>query len=170
MTVTAGQEFTISRVFDAPRDLVFKAFTDDERMKHWWGPKGFTVVKSEMDLRIGGIYHYCLRAPDGALIWGKFVYREIVPPERIVLISSFSDEAGGTTHHPMMATWPLEMHSIFLFEEQAAKTKFTITWSPHNSTDEERAAFARGHASMMQGWTGTLEQLAAYLANSRETR
>ena len=97
----AGQEFVISRVFDAPRDLVFAAFTDPERMKHWWGPKGFTVVKSEMDLRPGGVYHYCLRAPDGAAMWGKFVYREIVAPERVVLINSFSDEQGGTTHHPM---------------------------------------------------------------------
>ena len=80
MATTAGQEFVISRVFEAPRDLVFKAFTDPEKLKHWWGPKGFTVVKSQMDLRVGGIYHYCLRAPDGALIWGKFVYREIVAP------------------------------------------------------------------------------------------
>jgi uncharacterized protein YndB with AHSA1/START domain len=71
-------EFTISRVFDAPRDLVFKAFTDPEHMKHWWGPKGFTVIKSEMDLRVGGIYHYDLRGPDGSTMWGKFVYREIL--------------------------------------------------------------------------------------------
>ncbi len=164
MLATKDQDFTISRIFDAERDIVFKAFTDPQRMKHWWGPKGFTVEKSEMDLRPGGIYHYCLRAPDGAPMWGKFVYREIVPPERVVLINSFSDEQGGTTHHPMMPTWPLEMLSIFLFEEMGkGKTKFTVKWSPHNASEEERATFAAGHASMTEGWSGTFEQLAAYL-------
>ena len=160
-------DFVISRVFDAPRDLVFAAFTDAERMKHWWGPKGFTVVKSEMDLRPGGIYHYCLRAPDGSAMWGKFVYREISAPARIVLINSFSDEQGGTTHHPMMITWPLEMLSVFTFEDAGGgKTRFTVTWSPHNSSEEERATFAAGHASMKGGWSGTMDQLAAYLATA----
>jgi len=137
-------------------------------MKHWWGPKGFTVVKSDMDLRVGGIYHYCLQAPDGSPMWGKFVYREIAPPERVVLISSFSDERGGTTRHPMTPTWPLEMISTMLFEETGkAKTKFTVKWSPHNASEEERATFAAGHASMNQGWSGTFEQLAAYLARGK---
>lgn len=168
MTATGNQEFVISRVLDAPRDVVFKAFTDPEHMKHWWGPKGFTVVKSDMDLRVGGIYHYCLQAPDGSPMWGKFVYREIAPPERVVLISSFSDERGGTTRHPMTPTWPLEMISTMLFEETGkAKTKFTVKWSPHNASEEERATFAAGHASMNQGWSGTFEQLAAYLARGK---
>ncbi len=147
--------------------LVFRAFTEPERMQHWWGPKGFTVVKSEMDLRVGGIYHYGLRAPDGTTMWGKFVYREIVRPERIVLINSFSDEAGGTTRHPMSPTWPLEMLSIFLFDEvEKTRTKLTVKWSPHNSDETGRATFAAGHDSMKQGWTGTLDQLAAYLATA----
>ncbi len=167
MTASTGQEFVIARVFDAPRDVVFKAFTDPERMKHWWGPKGFTVIKSEMDLRVGGIYHYALRGPDGSIIWGKFVYREISAPGRIVLINSFSDEQGGTTHHPMMAAWPLEMLSIFTFEDAGSgKTRFTVNWSPHNSSEKERATFAAGHASMNQGWSGTFDQLAAYLAKA----
>ena len=169
MTVTGNQEFVISRVFDAPRDVVFKAFTDPERMKHWWGPKGFAVVKSEMDLRVDGVYHYCLRAPDGALMWGKFIYREIVPPERVVFINSFSNEQGGTTHHPMMPDWPLEMMSTILFEDvENGKTKFTVKWSPHNASEKERVTFAGGHASMTQGWSGTFDQLAAHLARARK--
>ena len=68
----------------------------------------------------------------------------------------------------MMATWPLEMLSIFLFEDMGdGKTKFTVKWSPHNSSDVERATFAEGHASMNQGWSGTFEQLAGYLASAR---
>src|SRR3989442_15624771 len=95
------QEFTMSRVFDAPRDLVWKAFTEPERMKEWWGPKGFTVIASKMDLRPGGTYHYGMRAPNGSAMWGKFVFREIPAPERVVLINLFSDEARGVTRHPM---------------------------------------------------------------------
>ncbi len=99
-------------------------------MKHWWGPKGFTVVAASMDLRPGGIYHYGLRAPDGSTMWGKFVYREIVRPERIVLVNSFSDEAGNLTRHPMSPTWPLEMLSTFLFAGEQGRTTFTIKWVP----------------------------------------
>ncbi len=158
-------DFVLSRVFDAPRELVWKAFTEPERMKQWWGPKGFTVIASKMDLRPGGTYHYGLKAPDGTPMWGKFVFREIVPLTRMVFISSFSDEAGGTTHHPMAPTWPREMLSIFTFEDIAGgKTRFTVRWSPHNATEEERKTFDAGQASMQQGWSGTLDQLTAYLA------
>ena len=162
------QTFIISRVFEAPRHLVFAAFTEAERMKHWWGPKGFTVVKSDMDLRPGGIYHYCLRSPDGALMWGKFVYREIVRPERIVLIDSFSDEKGGTTRHPMSPGWPPQMLSVFEFQEEGTnRTRFTVKWSPYEATEAEAATFNAGMASMNQGWSGTFEQLAEYLAKEQ---
>jgi uncharacterized protein YndB with AHSA1/START domain len=161
-------EFVISRVFDAPRTLVWKAFTEPDRMKEWWGPKGFTVVSSKMDLRPGGTYHYGLKAPNGSLMWGKFVFREIAEQERIVVVSSFSDEAGGISRHPMAPTWPLEMLSTFTFEEQpGGKTKVTVRWLPHNATDEERKTFEAGRDSMHQGWTGTMEQLEAYLARAR---
>ena len=169
MTMTeASADFTLSRVFDAPRNLMWECFTDPERMRHWWGPKGFTVVASRMDLRPGGTYHYGLKAPDGTPMWGKFVYRSIVPPEKLEFISSFSDEHGGVTRHPMAPTWPLEMLSVFTFEEVAdGKTRFTVRWSPHDATAEERQVFEAGRASMNQGWSGTMEQLAAYLAKAQ---
>jgi uncharacterized protein YndB with AHSA1/START domain len=107
-TVTKSTEFVISRVLDAPRDLVWKCFTDPKHMRQWWGPERFTVVASKMALRVGGTYHYGLQAPNGAPMWGKFVFREIVPPERLDFISSFSDEEGGTTRHPGHKSWPLE--------------------------------------------------------------
>jgi uncharacterized protein YndB with AHSA1/START domain len=158
--------FVLSRTFDAPRDLVFKAFTEPERMKHWWGPKGFTVIASAMDLRPGGTYHYGLGAPDGSAMWGKFVYREIVAPERLVLVNSFSDENGGVTRHPMSPTWPLEMLSTFSFTEEHGRTTFTVKWSPLDPSPEERATFDGAHDGMRQGWGGTMDQLAAYLATA----
>jgi len=165
---TKSADFVISRVFNAPRALVWTCFTDPERMKQWWGPKGFTVLSSKMDLRVGGTYHYGMKAPDGTPMWGKMAYREITPPERIVFINSFSDETGGTTRHPMAPTWPLEMLSVFAFEDMPdGKTKFTLRWTPYNPTEEERKTFDDGHASMTQGWGGTLDQLTAYLAKSK---
>jgi uncharacterized protein YndB with AHSA1/START domain len=163
---TQTADFVISRTFNAPRDLVWQAFTDPERMKEWWGPKGFTVIASKMDFRPGGSYHYGMRAPDGSAMWGKFTYREIVPPSRMVLVNSFSDEAGGITRHPLSPTWPREMLSTFLFVEEGAKTRLTITWQPLNATAEEIATFDGARASMQQGWGGTLEQLEAYLAKA----
>jgi uncharacterized protein YndB with AHSA1/START domain len=159
-----SRPFVMTRVFDAPRELVFDAFTDPERMKHSWGPKGFEVIASKMDLRPGGSYHYGLRAPDGGTMWGKLVYREIVRPERMVLVNSFSDETGGLTRHPMSADWPLEMLSTFRFEDENGKTRFTVTWTPLNATSAEQVAFDAAHGSMEQGWGGTLDSLAAYLA------
>jgi uncharacterized glyoxalase superfamily protein PhnB/uncharacterized protein YndB with AHSA1/START domain len=160
-------EFVIARIFDAPRELVWKCFTEPERMKQWWGPKGFKVTASKMDLRPGGTYHYGIKAPDGTPMWGKMVYREISPPDRIVFVNSFSDEAGGTTRHPLHKSWPLQMLSIVTFEEQPdGKTKFTVRWSPLHATPEERKTFDTNHDSMRQGWGGTFDQLAAYLAKT----
>jgi uncharacterized protein YndB with AHSA1/START domain len=156
--------FVISRTFDAPRDLVWKAFTDPEHLKQWWGPKGCTMRAAKMDLRPGGTYHYCMRTPDGHDMWGKFVYREIVAPERLIFVNSFSDENGGLTRHPMSPTWPLEMLSTFTFVEHEGKTTLTIQWLPINANEVERKTFDDGRGGMTQGWTGTLDQLAAYLA------
>ena len=165
---TKPTDFVLTRVFDAPRDLVWKAFTEPERMKQWWGPKGVKVIHLKMDLRPGGIYHYGMESPDGTVMWGKFVYREVVPQERMVFINSFSDEEGGVTRHPMAPTWPLEMLSVFTFEDApGGKTKFTVRWSPHNASEEERKTFDAAHDGMTQGWGGTMEQLEAYLAKAQ---
>ena len=143
-----------------------EGFTEPEHMKQWWGPKGFTVIAAKMDLRVGGTYHYGLKAPDGSPMWGKFVFREIAAPERMVFVcNSFSDEAGGTTRHPLHMSWPLELMTTFTFEEQpGGKTKFTIRWQAYNATDEEQKTFDANHDSMRQGWSGTIDQLDAYLA------
>ena len=158
------REFVISRTFDAPRELMFKVWTDPEHMQRWWGPKDFKVIYSKMDLRPGGSYHYCMRTPDGHDMWGKFVYREIVKPERIIFVNSFSDEKGGLTRHPMSPSWPLEMLSTITFAEHAGKTTVTVRWAPLNATEEERRTFEDGFGSMEKGWGGTMDQLAAYLA------
>jgi uncharacterized glyoxalase superfamily protein PhnB/uncharacterized protein YndB with AHSA1/START domain len=167
----AAKDFVISRVFDAPRELVWKAFTDPKRMKEWWGPKDFTVLHSKMDLRPGGTYHYGMKSPDGLPMWGKFTFREIVPNERLVFINSFSDEDAGITRHPMAPSWPMLMHSTFTFEDEpGGKTKVTIRWQAYQAAPEEQRTFDAGHASMTQGWTGTLDRLTAYFAKGAKSK
>lgn len=164
---TAAKPFVITRVFDAPRDLVWKAWTETERMAKWWGPKGCSVVVSDMDLRPDGRYHYGMRMPDGSEMWGKFIYREVSPPERLVLVDSFSDKDGNITRHPMSAEWPLEMLTTITFVPKGKGTEVTVTWVPINATEAECKAFNAAHASMQGGWSGTLDQFAAYLADEQ---
>jgi uncharacterized protein YndB with AHSA1/START domain len=161
------EPFVISRTFNAPRDLVYKAWTERERFMQWFGPKGFAITTASMDFRPGGTLLFCMRAPDGKEMWGKFVYREITPPERIVWINSFSDKDGGLTRHPMTPSWPAEMLSSATFTEQAGKTTVTIQWTPLNASAEELQIFENMRSGMNQGWTGTFEQLENYLANAK---
>jgi uncharacterized protein YndB with AHSA1/START domain len=157
------EPFVISRVFDAPRELVWKAWSERDRLMEWFGPKGFKLTAANLDFRSGGSFHYAMQTPDGKEMWGRFVYREIVAPERIVLVSSFSDAKGGLTRHPFSATWPLEMLTTTTFAEEGGKTKLMIVWSPLNATETERKTFDQGRSSMTQGWGGTFEQLTEYL-------
>ena len=162
----AACEFVVTRAFDAPRELVFQAWTEAERLKHWWGPKGFALRVHKLDPRPGGVFHYSMRSPDGRDMWGKFVYREVVAPERIVFVNSFSDEAGGITRNPWLADWPLEVLNTATFEEHEGRTTLTLRAVPINATDSERKAFASGRESMGKGFAGTLNQLADYLAKA----
>ena len=159
-----SRAFVISRVFDAPRDLVWKAHSELEGLKQWWGPKGFTWVTGTLDFRPGGMFHYGLHSPNGQEMWGRFVYREIVKPERIVSVTSFSDEKGGVTRRFLSPDWPAEMLNTATFTEQGGKTTLTLHSVAINATAHERKIFEDGFASMQGGYTGTLDQLAAYLA------
>jgi uncharacterized protein YndB with AHSA1/START domain len=124
------KELRIVRIFDAPREHVWKAWTDPERVKSWWGPKGFTAPFAKTDLRVGGKYLYCMRAPDGKDYWSTGVYREIVPMQRIVATDSFADEKGNVvpaTHYGMSPDLPLEFVVTVTFEEYQGKTRLTLT-------------------------------------------
>ncbi|HEU5176035.1 MAG TPA: SRPBCC domain-containing protein [Burkholderiales bacterium] len=156
--------FEISRTYDAPRAKVWQAWTEPSRLKHWWGPKGFTVHTCKVDLRPGGTFLYGMKAPNGDDMWGKFVYREIKAPEKLVFVVSFSDPQGGVTRHPWSPGWPAYILSTVTFTEQGPKeTMVSISWIPHDATEAERRTFEEGRPSMTQGWGGTLDQLEAYL-------
>jgi len=162
----AAQPFMIAREFAAPRELVWKAWTEPERMRQWFGPKGFTGTTVKLDLRPGGMLHSCLRSPDGKEMWGKWIFREVRPLELLVWVHSFSDKDGGITRHPLSPTWPLELLTETTFVERGAKTIVTLKWTPLNATGEEIKTFNNAHQGMTQGWGGTFEQLAEYLAKN----
>jgi uncharacterized protein YndB with AHSA1/START domain len=176
MPERTSDPFVITRRLAAPRALVFAAFTQGEHLKHWMGPKGFTMSHCQVDLRPGGVFHYCLRAIDapGAQraadaqdlpsMWGLWTFREIMPPERLVVVTQFSDEAGGLARSPFPGPWPLRTLSTTGFEEVEGGTLVTLRWQALDATEEEERAFAAAFASMNQGWTGTFEQLESYLA------
>jgi uncharacterized protein YndB with AHSA1/START domain len=158
-----SRPFVISRTFDAPRDVVWKAWTERDRLMQWFGPTGLTMAFARLDLRPGGMFHYKLQSPDGQDMWGRFVYREINPPRRLVWVNSFSDEAGNVSRHPLHLAWPLEMLTTVTFVEAGGKTTVTLEWRAINPSPQERQTFDSNHPSMLAGWTGTFDQLETYL-------
>lgn len=162
----ADQDFVITRTFNAPRIKVWQAWTEREQLMQWFGPKGFTMSHATMDLRPGGAFHYGLRSASGQMMWGKWTFREIVAPKKLVLVSSFSDAQGGLTPAPMIDNWPLQTLSTTTFEEHDGKTTITLRWTPLNATEVQYQTFAKMHDSMRQGWGGTFEQLEAYLGKA----
>ncbi|MFB5674059.1 SRPBCC domain-containing protein [Paenibacillus terreus] len=156
-------ELVITRTINAPRELVFEAFTQKEHLKHWWGPAGWEMEVIKLDLRPGGICHYCLQA-DGNVMWSKFVYREISAPEKVIYVSSFADEEGNTNRGPFSETWPLEVLNTLTFSEQNGKTMITLHAVPLTTAEEELETFKSILDSMQQGFGAAFEQLDQYLA------
>jgi uncharacterized protein YndB with AHSA1/START domain len=158
-----SKPFVISRTFKAPRDLVWKAWTERDRLMQWFGPKGMKMTFAELDFRVGGTFHYGLQMPKGDILYGKWIFKQITPTTKLVLHSGFADDKGNFVRHPMQPVWPLEMHSSTTLEEKDGQTTVTVRWEPLNATDAEIEAFNKLHDSMVGGWTGTFEQLEEYL-------
>jgi uncharacterized protein YndB with AHSA1/START domain len=126
---TAESDMTITRIFDAPRELVFKAWTEPERLMRWWGPQYFTSPVCKVDLRVGGKYLFCMRSPEGQDFWSTGVYLEIVPPERLVYTGHFADEKGNVvpaSYYGIGDDFPEELVVIVTFEDQGGKTRMTL--------------------------------------------
>jgi uncharacterized protein YndB with AHSA1/START domain len=140
------RELVITRVFDAPRRLVFEAWTQPEHLARWWGPQGFVNVAWEMDVRPGGAWFRRMQAPDGTLFIKRGVYQEVVPPERLVL--TYVNEAADGTLDP-------ETLVTVTFEEQGAKTRLTLHHTGFEAVESRDA-----HQG---GWTSCMERFADYL-------
>jgi len=163
--VLLPKEFIIERTYSAPRETIWKLWTDPEHLTRWWGPKGVRNVKAKMDFRRGGTFLYCMITEDGMEMWGKKVYRDIVKPSRLLWVNSFSDAQGGVSRHPLAPQWPAELLTLVTFEDLKGKTKVTVRWYPINATEDEIKCFNEGEASMRQGWGGTLDRLETDIGN-----
>jgi uncharacterized protein YndB with AHSA1/START domain len=163
--ITRGH-FVLSRLVDAPRERVWKAWTDPAELPRWFGPKGFETFHARLDLRPGGVYHYGIQG-GGVEVWGRWVFREIEEPSRLHFVQSFSDKDGGLGTHPMAPTWPKQTLSTVLLEDFGPKTLVTIIWEPLEATEPEQAAFFEAMPSMNQGWSGTFDRLDAWISGSR---
>jgi len=165
---TGGVDFAIFRVLDAPRERVWAALTDPEQMKQWWTPQNFTMIAMNMDFRPGGFLHMGMQSGEGYKMWGKFVYEEIVPAERLVFINSFSNKDGDITRHPIVPTWPKQTKiTVTLKPEDDGKTRLNVRWTPHNATEVEQKTFDVSHVGMQATWGGTFDRLAVYLERAK---
>jgi uncharacterized protein YndB with AHSA1/START domain len=146
---SAQHELVITRVFDAPRDLVFKVWTDPRHIKNWFGPKDYPAVEMNIDVRSGGKWRACLKStgtdPD---LWVGGVYREIVKPERLMFTFAWEEEGERG----------LETVVTLTFEDESGKTKMTLRQIPFQSAEERD-----GHN---YGWNSTLDRLDELLAQS----
>ena len=156
--------FTIQRLLQTPRSLVWDVCTQAQHLTNWFGPKGCRVTHNVLDLRVGGSYLHCIELPDGLQMWGKWSFHAITAPERIVHVQNFSDPDGGMSRHPMNPEWPAYMLATTTLEERGAQTLFTLEWAPYQATEQECAVFEAGQESMRKGWGGNLDVLESYLA------
>lgn len=158
-------ELLITRIIDAPRQMVFKAFTERDHMANWWGPKGSDIDIFQFELTPGGVFYYRLRMENDFTMWAKFLYHEIEAPERVVFTSSFSDEKGNLAKAPFPGLdFPLEVRNTWTFTEKNGKTVITLHAVPVNATASEFSTFVNLQASMHEGYAGTFDKLEEYLS------
>jgi uncharacterized protein YndB with AHSA1/START domain len=160
--------FAIARVFKAPRNRVWKAWSEADQLKHWWGPKGCSIEIPRFEFRLGGFFHYAMKYAGAPTMWGRFNYREIVAPERIVWLNSFSNEKCGIARAPFSDLCPLEIENSVTLKEHDGSTTVSLCAEPFGEVAEERKFFDElcSSRSLERGYDGTFEQLADYLAKA----
>ena len=160
---SGANPFVISRTVHAPRELVWKAWTESDRLKAWTGPKTYTTPVYNMDLRVGGRYLICMISGDGQEVWSTGTILEIVPNEKLVMTDSFSDDQGhvvSASYYGMGSEFPLESRVILTLTIEGHLTKFTLKYEDVSSVPEEHLL------GMQQGWSESFDKLEAYLTRN----
>jgi|GEM_PF-611778 len=160
-TKTCEDEILITRLLDAPREFVWRAWTEPELVRMWWGPKNYTCPSCTIDLRVGGKYLFCMRSPEGKDYWSTGVYREIASPEKIVCTDNFADEKGNivpASYYGMNPGFTGELIVTVTFGEQAGRTMLTL----------RHAGIPAGEMNDMTraGWNESLDKLAGIVARN----
>ncbi len=160
-------ELVVNRIFNVPRDLVFKAFTEPEHLVNWWGGSRTAKIQVEtFELKPQGKFVYSQKRDENSnRSYALFVYEEIDSPSRIVFVSGFADEKGEFARAFFAADFPLQIRNTWTFEEiEGGKTSLTARGQPLNATEAEEAFFASMLGNMATGFGGTFDQLEEYLA------
>jgi uncharacterized protein YndB with AHSA1/START domain len=148
-TATSGREIVVSREFDAPRELVFEAWTDPEQLVQWWGPHGFTTTNHEMDVSPGGVWRFVMHGPDGTEYGNRVEFIEVAPPERLVY-----------SHGPDGASEGPSFRVTVTFDDEDGKTRLTLRLVFASPAERDGAV----EFGALEGGKQTLERLADYLA------
>ena len=155
--------FTITRVFRAPRSLVFDSWVQPAHFVQWFPPADCTASLLQADVRPGGFSLQEDRWPDGGHFFSKYEYRQVEPVDSLVLVMAFCTEAGEVVKHPHAPLWPERLRTTVAFEEEGEDTRLTVTWEPDGATDEA-ATFFREHLHWCDaGWNGTFDRLVRFL-------
>ncbi len=154
--------YVLERVFDAPRALVWRTWTEPELLARWYGPNVETIIH-RLDVKPGGLWLNEMKW-DGNSNYQKCEYTEVVPPERLVMLQSTTDAEWSIAPNPMMADWPSVLLTTVTFEEEGGQTKMRLTWVPHDATDAEIACFAGALEGMDRGWGAGMTLLEEILA------
>jgi uncharacterized protein YndB with AHSA1/START domain len=154
-SATADREIVISRVIGGPRDLVFEAFTEVRHLSRWWGPEGFTTTTRAFEFRVGGVWNFVLRGPDGTDYQEWITWIEIVPPERIELL------------HGERRDDPNAFESVFTFSPDGAATRIELR--AVFPTEELRDEVVEKYRAI-EGGRQTLSKLAAYVSEIVQKR
>ncbi len=163
MTQQKKNTLHITRVINAPRDLVFDAFTKAEHLMHWWGPAGCTLTVLSLNVEPGGKFHYKMSMPNGHDMYGVFNYKEIQAPEKIVFTNSFADENGNIIATTMLENFPKEVLNTWIFTEENGITTLNLSGTPLSEIAEEISTFAGMKENMGIGFSKTFDQLNAYI-------
>ncbi|HEY6062341.1 MAG TPA: SRPBCC family protein [Chitinophagaceae bacterium] len=150
-TTVAGRELTITKLLNAPRELVFEVYTDPKHLVHWWGPDGFTLTNHEMNVKAGGIWRFMMHGPDGRDYPNKIVFIEVAKPERLVYKHAGDDD-----------TEPVSFHVTITFEKQGNKTKLIMHSVFESVAELERVNREYG---AIEGGKQHLNRLGEYLSN-----
>ena len=154
--------YVLERVFDAPRELVWKTWTDPKLLPRWYGPNVETIVH-RLELKPGGLWLVEMKW-GGKSMYQRVEYTEVVSPERLVWLHSSSDANWNIIPSPMMADWPRVLLTTVTFEETGGQTNLRLTWAPHQASSAEIACFTAAIAGMGKGWDAGMKLLAELLA------
>lgn len=159
-------QFVIFRLVDAPRERVWRAWSDAKELAAWSGPEGSVTTHGDLDFRVGGSYHYAMRS-SGVEMWGLATYKEIEKPAQLVYVQQFSDKERGLGAHPLAPTWPKKTLTTVYFQDFGPKTLISLYWLPVDASDAEHKTFSEGMAGMCRGWGGSFDRLDVILKEGR---